>query len=219
MTWKAYHRLTDIYKYLDYLATTYPALCSVQTIGKSHGNRDLKVLKISNGDVSNKAIWINSGIHAREWISPATVTYIIDQIVENWEEQPEQIRKANWYILPVANPDGYEYTHTNDRLWRKNRKWGYCWGVDLNRNFGYKWGGKGSSRNKCSQVYAGQSAFSEPENKAVRDFLSNLAANFTLFLSFHSYGQYIIYPWSYDKVVPPDHEDLQRVADEAADVN
>lgn len=67
--------------------------------------------RISNGNAKNKAIWIDGGIHAREWISPASVTYIINDLVENWDEQPQHIRNINWYILPVHNPDGYEYTH------------------------------------------------------------------------------------------------------------
>lgn len=65
MTWIAYHRLADIHKFIDYLGTTYPDLCSVQSIGKSIENRDLKVLKISNGILSNQAFWIDGGIHAR----------------------------------------------------------------------------------------------------------------------------------------------------------
>lgn len=139
--------------------------------------------------------------------------------MENWEEQPDYVRKIDWYIIPVQNPDGYEWTHTNDRLWRKNRRRGFCRGVDLNRNYGYKWGGKGTSNNPCSEIYCGPGPFSEPETKAVRDFLASSAANFKVSLSFHSYGQYILYPWGYEKVVPPDHEDLKRVGDEAADVS
>lgn len=64
MTWTAYHRLGDIHGYLDYLAKSYPNLCSVRTIGSSIENRPLKVLRISNGNPSNKAIWIDAGIHA-----------------------------------------------------------------------------------------------------------------------------------------------------------
>lgn len=116
------------------------------------------------------------------------------------------------------NPDGYEYTHTNDRLWRKNRRRNnFCYGVDLNRNYGYKWGGQGSSNQPCSEIYTGSSAFSEPETKAVQDFLSSSAANFKASLSFHSYGQYILYPWGYDRKVPPDNADLDRVGKAGAD--
>ena len=219
MTWSAYHRLEDIYEYLDFLAKTYPDLCSVQTIGKSVEKRDLKVLRISNGNPNNKAIWMDGGIHAREWISPATVTYIVNRLVEEWEDQPEYIRNVDWYILPVINPDGYEYTHRIDRLWRKNRGGaavGRCQGVDLNRNFGYKWGGQGASRQPCAETFAGSRAFSEPETKAMKKFLENSAAKYMAYLSFHSYGQYILYPWGYDRVVPDDHADLDRVGKEAA---
>lgn len=115
------------------------------------------------------------------------------------------------------NPDGYEYTHTSDRLWRKNRRpHTFCSGVDLNRNYGYKWGGQGASRQPCAETFAGSGPFSEPETKAVQDFLTSSAANFKGSLSFHSYGQYILYPWGYDRKVPPDHADLKKVGDEGA---
>lgn len=165
-------------------------------------------------------IAINKFKFSREWISPATVTYIINEFIEDWEDQPDYIKNIDWYILPVQNPDGYEYTHIGDRYWRKNRRKTspYCYGTDLNRNYGYKWGGKGTSQNPCSEVYAGSGPFSEPETRAVRDFMSRSSANFKAFLSFHSYGQYILYPWGYENVVPPDHKDLDRVGKEAAKV-
>jgi murein tripeptide amidase MpaA len=122
---------------LDYLAQTYPDLCTVQTIGSSVQGKAIRVLKISNGNPGNKAIWMDGGIHAREWISPATVTFIINQFVSNFESEPAAVQNTDWYITPILNPDGYEYSHTRDRLWRKNRKGGgQCAGVDLNRNFG-----------------------------------------------------------------------------------
>ncbi|XP_058445495.1 carboxypeptidase B-like [Malaya genurostris] len=219
MTWNAYHRLKDIHEWMDYLAKTYPDLCSTNSIGKSFQGRDMKVIRISNGNPSNAAVWIDGGIHAREWISPATVTYIVNHLIEEWDDQPAYIRNIDWYVLPVHNPDGYEYTHKVDRLWRKSRRashFGPCAGVDLNRNYGYKWGGQGSSKQPCSEIYAGSGAFSEPETKAVYNFMQNSAAKWKGFLTFHSYGQYILYPWGYDRSVPPDHLDLKRVGDEAA---
>lgn len=103
------------------------------------------------------------------------MTYIIDYLVENSENL-----QADYYILPVANPDGYEYTFGSDRLWRKNRrqKIGDCSGVDLNRNFGYRWGGKGTSKNACHETYAGAGPFSEPETDAIRNFFEASSANF-----------------------------------------
>lgn len=109
-----------------------------------------------------------------------------------------------------------------DRLWRKNRGGvgkGRCAGVDLNRNFGYKWGGQGASRQPCSEIFAGSAAFSEPETMAQFQFMDQTAANFQGFLTFHSYGQYILYPWGYDRVVPPDYKDLDRVGIDGANVS
>lgn len=177
--------------------------------------------RISNGNPKNKAIWIDGGIHAREWISPASVTYILNELVEEWDDQPAYVQNINWYVLPVLNPDGYEYTHRVDRLWRKNRGAGSfrCSGVDLNRNYAYHWGEKGTSQRPCSEIYAGPKAFSEPETSAQKRFFDNTKENFKAFLTFHSYGQYILYPWGYDTFVPPDHEDLDRVGKLGANVS
>ena len=96
-------------------------------------------------------------------------TYLISQLVE-YPENAALTNSVDWYIMPVMNPDGkqnkkisfynsflifqlilgYEYTHTGNRLWRKTRsgKGSKCPGADPNRNFGHKWGGKGTSRDK-----------------------------------------------------------------------
>ncbi|XP_076377356.1 carboxypeptidase B isoform X1 [Megalopta genalis] len=214
MEWTSYHRLDDIHSYLHYLAETFPAVCSVVSIGNSVEGRSLKVLRISNGKPNAPALWIDGGIHAREWISPAAVTYIIDYLVDNSDSL-----EADYYILPVANPDGYEYTFTRDRLWRKNRRRAIgssCTGVDLNRNFGYRWGGKGTSKDPCREIYAGSGPFSEPETNAIRNFFEASAANFKAYLTFHSYGQFILYPWGYDRRVPPDYADLENVGRDMA---
>ncbi|KAK0093767.1 hypothetical protein PV326_012716 [Microctonus aethiopoides] len=215
MEWTRYHRLDDIYGYIDYLAETYPDICSSMAIGTSFEGRPMKLLRISNGERNAPAVWIDSGIHAREWISIASVTYIINYLVENSDDL-----KADYYILPVVNPDGYEYTFRGDRLWRKNRsspeKGGVCIGVDLNRNFGYHWGGRGTSLQPCRETYAGTGPFSEPETASIKNFFEVTNENFTVFLTFHSYGQYILYPWGYAERVPPDYADLDRVAQKSA---
>jgi murein tripeptide amidase MpaA len=68
-----------------------------------------------------------------------TALYIIHEIVEHSSEFTDILNKVNFVILPVANPDGYEFSHTSDRSWIKNRRQVSlsCFGVDLNRNFQY----------------------------------------------------------------------------------
>lgn len=70
------------------------------------------MVRIGAGSSSNPTIFIEGGIHAREWISPAFVLYLIQELVEN-ENNRNMIENVNWLIVPVLNPDGYEYTHTN----------------------------------------------------------------------------------------------------------
>lgn len=87
--------------------------------------------------------------------------------------------------------------------------------------FSYRWGGKGSGKNQCQETYGGRGAFSEPETQAIRNYITktNEKAKWRAYVSFHSYGQYILYPWGYDRVVPADYPDLERIARKASEVS
>ena len=69
----------------------------------------------SNRGTTKPVIWIDGGIHAREWISPATVTYIIHELLENAGSHVDILSEYDFYVMPLVNPDGYEYSRTNDR--------------------------------------------------------------------------------------------------------
>ncbi|GBP50449.1 Carboxypeptidase B [Eumeta japonica] len=208
MNWKRYHRLDVVYSFLDELERDYPAICTVTVIGKTVEGRDIKMLKISNSDARNTAVWLDASIHPREWITTAVLTYIADILAKNFFQLPRSITNKDWYIVPVLNPDGYEYTHFHDRMWRKNRAhYGDSFGVDLNRNFSHNWGKngeEGSSDDPSSVFYRGPAPFSEPESVAVRDTILFSSTPFKVFLSFHSYFQLIIFPWG-DKPEPCPH--------------
>merc|ERR1719175_480381 len=119
MTWDAYHPLEDMYSYLDYLEETYDFV-TTEVIGQSYEQRDMRVISICRGGCGNKpAIWIDGGIHAREWISPATTLWTIDEVLSD----EYMMDKLDWYFLPVVNPDGYTFTHEHTRLWRKTRSY------------------------------------------------------------------------------------------------
>nr|XP_012226656.1 PREDICTED: zinc carboxypeptidase A 1-like [Linepithema humile] len=159
----SYHTLEEIYKNLDDLARQYPD--KVQTIvgGKSYEGRIIKGVKISF-KANNPGIFIEGGIHAREWISPATVMYILHQLLTSKDPDVRALAESHdWYIFPSFNPDGYSYTHTTNRLWRKTRKPYslFCIGADPNRNWSYKWVRKGITGIPCSPTYAGSEPFSD----------------------------------------------------------
>eukprot|EP00090_Calanus_glacialis_P010672 TRINITY_DN19117_c1_g1_i1.p1 TRINITY_DN19117_c1_g1~~TRINITY_DN19117_c1_g1_i1.p1 ORF type:complete len:281 (-),score=64.59 TRINITY_DN19117_c1_g1_i1:14-856(-) len=196
------------------MASEHKGKATLINIGRTSQGNDLKVIQVGSGGRGKPAIFIDGGIHAREWISPATVTFILKDFLENAGKYSRILSKVDLYFLPLANPDGYEFSRQSDRLWRKNRSHsdrGKCAGVDLNRNFGYKWGGKGSSNNQCSETYRGPRPFSEPESRAMRDFILARRGNIRMYITFHSYGQMILYPWGYDSVDARDSAELHRM--------
>uniref|UniRef100_A0A0K2UYJ2 Peptidase M14 domain-containing protein n=2 Tax=Lepeophtheirus salmonis TaxID=72036 RepID=A0A0K2UYJ2_LEPSM len=116
--------------------------------------------------------------------------------------------------MPLVNPDGYEFTRTTNRLWRKNRapppSGSGCYGVDLNRNWNVSGYGVGASDNPCSEIYKGPYPDSEPEVKAAKELLSTLK-DIHFYLGFHSYGSYILTPFGYTTDLPKDNERITRV--------
>ena len=155
-------------------------------------------------NLENTVSKILKGIHAREWISYSVATYLIRQLVD--PDNKRYLDSFMFHIVPCANPDGYEHTRTTDRYWRKNRRENRdCYGVDLNRNFGYKWGDSGVSFDPCSNVYAGPAPFSEPETLALKEYFDSLYPVPIMTLSLHSFGQWLIYPYAYKNGTYPEN--------------
>lgn len=83
-------------------------------IGTTAEGRDILGLTISSGGNGQRpAVFIEAGIHAREWIAPSVALYLLNQLVENYDSNKDLVDSLDWFIVPVTNPDGYEYTHTN----------------------------------------------------------------------------------------------------------
>jgi murein tripeptide amidase MpaA len=209
--WFAEYRDNDeVNAYLDRLAARHPDLARVRLLGRSGEGRPIRAIEITNG--GTLAIAIDGGQHAREWISVMVPVCIADRLARGYERDA-RIRRvvdaARFFIVPVVNPDGYHYTWTTDRYWRKNRRGGH--GVDLNRNYSVGWGEAGSSDDPESPNYRGEHPFSEPETQAVRTLFERevIAAH----VDFHSFSQVIVYPWSHRRAEPPDRDKLAAIAD------
>ncbi|KAK5642003.1 hypothetical protein RI129_008170 [Pyrocoelia pectoralis] len=185
----------------------------MEDFGVSYERRRLVLLKIVNfGRIIKPLIFIEAGIHAREWVAPAQALFIIHQLLEV-PDNKELIEKVDWIVIPLVNPDGYEYSHSVDRMWRKNRAKGKtCDGVDLNRNFDFHWSQHGSSDYECSSTYAGVSAFSEPESLALSAVIKRYASRTKLYLSIHTAEQCILFPWGYTMEVAENDLELRQLA-------
>eukprot|EP00001_Collodictyon_triciliatum_P049862 08913_2 len=208
-----YHPLNEIEAYLRNLQAVNSDISSIFTLGnKTHEGRTLIGIKISMNGREKKSVWFHGGQHAREWISPSTVMYITEQLLTDIRTSPA-LAAIDWYILPVMNADGYSYTWTNDRMWRKNRRNnGATYGVDLNRNWDYQFGGVGSSGTPASDTYRGPFAFSEPESDAIARFIATIP-NLRVFVDWHSYSQYILRPWAAKADNPVDESAMQILGD------
>lgn len=206
-----YHPIDEINQQLDNLAAQYPGLAEVFVLpNATHEGRDVHGIRVTGrgSRAVRPAVLINGCQHAREWISPATVMYVLTHLLEDYASDPAVRRIVDgteFIIIPVVNPDGYVHTWTTYRLWRKNRRdnGGGVFGVDLNRNWGYQWGGEGASTDPRSDLYRGPARFSEPEDVAVRD-LVNGNPRIAAHIDFHSYGQLLLYPWAYTPSPSPD---------------
>lgn len=138
LTWYRYHPYKDIQSYYDYLKRKFPKYTELIQLGWTYEGRPLTIVKVSHPRVNdatkllkehrsglNKpAIVIQSGLEAHEWLPIACSTYILDKLVSNIEGNDtlgEMIRKVDWYIMPVVNPDGYDFSIHYDRLWQKTR--------------------------------------------------------------------------------------------------
>jgi hypothetical protein len=215
----AYLRYADQVSWIQSAASA-SSIASTFNIGRSYGGRDMIGIAINPSRTDLPTIWIDSNIHAREWISSATVLYIIDQILTGTSADAARMRNNyRWYILPNANPDGYEYSWTNDRQWRKTRSpnsGSVCVGTDPNRNWDENWGGPGSSTSPCSDTYAGPAAFSEVENRNIRDFITTIASRTNVAITIHCYSNYWLVPWGGYSYKPSDYNELMRVGNLAA---
>jgi len=245
-SYPCYRTVEETQAAMNAIAGAHPTLATVIDIGDSwdkitpntpsgadRPGYDLLVLKLTNSAIPGPkpAFFLMGGIHAREYTTSETVMRFAEELVNGYGTDPD----ATWlldnhelHILPHTNPDG-----------RKQAEQGYyqrksrdpvgatsCanpptssnqYGVDLNRNYSFKYGGASTSTNKCDQVYRGPAADSEPETTAVERYLASVfpdqrgpldtdpapATATGLLITLHSYAQLVLYPWGYGTTLAP----------------
>uniref|UniRef100_UPI0037E892B1 carboxypeptidase O-like n=1 Tax=Semicossyphus pulcher TaxID=241346 RepID=UPI0037E892B1 len=222
-----YHPMPEISDWMAQIVKDNPDLVTIMEYGQTYEKRTISLLKIGvNTGEKKKAIWMDCGIHAREWIAPAFCQYFVKQILDAYKKDPkmgEMMKNMDFYVTPVLNMDGYIFSWKNDstRLWRKNRSPGpagcECYGTDLNRNFNANWGTIGVSFDCCSQTYCGRQPASEPEAQAVTYFVGTRKEDFLCFLTIHSYGQLLLLPYGHPNYTAPNYNELMEVGSAAAE--
>lgn len=227
-----YHTYDEVAAELLALAEAHPNLCQRVSLGQSYEGREIWALKISKNvdseDTSTRPGIVLTGCHhAREWMSMEAPLYVAHQLVEGYatdDNIKRRVDSAEIWVVPLVNPDGYEYSRTQDNWWRKNRRPAtnvFCdtqnptmgMGVDLNRNYADGNAANGwiyrpaddapcstsddhgaTSDNPTSDTYRGPYGASELETQALLNLELN-HPNIKGIIDHHGYGRMILYPW------------------------
>ncbi|MFG1812147.1 M14 family zinc carboxypeptidase [Kribbella sp. NPDC049174] len=216
------------------VARNNPSLVKLVVLGRTHQGRELIALKVTQGapgirDGARPAVLYSSLQHAREWISLEVNRRLLHHFVDRFRANDTAIKNLLkstelWFVV-AANPDGYQYTFTNERLWRKNLRDNNVDGqitavdgVDPNRNFDEHWGydNEGSSPDPFSETYRGPAPASEPETRAMAGLIDRIKPKFQSNL--HSFGQWLLYPQGW-QVGTPDADNPLYVAMGGTDAN
>ena len=187
-----YHSYDEAAALFRELAERRPDLFAVEVIGQTWEKRDIIAVTISqNVEQAHEkpALFYTGTIHAREWIGLELAigfAQYVDRNIAYDHDVRQVLADAAIYMVPCANPDGFEYSRNHFSFWRKNRRQNAdgSYGVDLNRNFPI---GFVKSKNPASNVYGGPEPFSEPETRALRDFVES-HPNIAIALDYHSQG-------------------------------
>ena len=236
-----YHTYTEVAADVAAVAAAHPDIVERFSIGKSYGGRELWAAKISDNvavDENEPEVLFDGGTHADEHMGVEMSLRILHWLADGYGTVPRITNIVNsreiWIVF-LVNPDGAEHDIAGGKFhyWRKNRQptpGTSSIGTDLNRNFGYRWGGGGrTSGNPRAITYRGPKAFSAPETRAMRDFLASRVVNgrqqIRAAISFHESGRLILWPYGYTKANIPsdmtadDHAALKSIAKHMAASN
>jgi hypothetical protein len=188
-------------------------------IGDTLEGRDILAIRMTQGarglpEGKRPAVLYQGTTHAREWISTEVAMRLLKwYVAERRAGNPDiksLLETTELWFVPVVNPDGYEYTFTDERLWRKNLRDNdgngiidNSDGVDLNRNYPEHWNydEEGSSSQFSSQTYRGTAPGSEPESTADMNLVENMG-DFRFAISYHSFGQLLLYTQGWQTLTP-----------------
>ncbi len=208
--WYGIYRTPDEFAdRLEKIKAINPAIVRSSQIGESIEGRPVEAYRVTgvgSGDDKPALVFIG-GTHAREWVAHMASMYTLEHLVRGYGHDADTTRlldNLEFIFIPLLNPDGVAWSHSNQAMWRKNRRGdgtGAVWGVDNNRNYSVGWG-IGVDRHPGGQTYPGEFEFSEPENLSLRDFLIPIKDRVAAVVDVHAYGGVLYAPYSYEGRLP-----------------
>lgn len=215
---------------LKTLAAKYPNLTHLSQIGTSLQGRPIWALMISttpnlqDSKMYQKPSIIFDGTHhAREIMTPEIVLDIAHRLLEanQMGSRGAATMISNWniWVVPMLNVDGNNIVWTEDHMWRKNARSdkSKTFGVDINRNYPYKWGAcNGSSGSTWADNYRGSTLASEPETQALMKLGQFVQP--TGSLSYHSFGELVLYPYGCEGFLSDENQLLSKIGGELASI-
>ncbi len=229
-----FYTYEELLSILDDMHNKFPELISEkEAIGEfqTYEGREIFALEISDNpgiDEGEPSSLYTAIHHAREPNSLTQTIYFMWYLLENYETDPlikEIIDNTSLHFIPCVNPDGYIFNEQNEPngggFWRKNRRdnGDGTFGVDLNRNYGFQWGinDVGSSPDPNSETYRGEAPFSEAETQAVKFYCEQ--HSFKMAMNYHTFGNALIYPWSFNDSPTPENDFFQAMAEDMTKFN
>jgi len=203
--------------YFSQIEQNFPEFVKRFPIGQTYEGREIVAFTVTSTIGSNKPeIYLQGCVHAREWLAPTNVLWTMTAMLNGYGTDTDAtllLDSIQWTIVPLVNVDGYIYTWTNSRYWRKNRRLnsGGSYGVDLNRNWGpaSTWCTQGSSTSPSSDTYCGTAPFSESESRSPSDYIKTRGSLMKAGIDFHTYGPLLLWPWQYSYNRVPDYTMFQ----------
>src|SRR3990170_3827313 len=207
--WRSWDEPGGFRDQMHEIARENPQIAKLVNLGTTIQGREILALKLTQGargqqDGSRPAVLYSALQHAREWIAGEVDRRLMNYFVDRWRANDREIRKllqtTELWFVPVANPDGYQFTFDEERLWRKNLRDNngdgeitVGDGIDLNRNFPnhFKYDEEGSSSIASSETYRGTGPVSEPETEALKGLLDRIGFEFQV--NYHSVGEWLLY--------------------------
>ena len=227
--YEGFHTYAEMVADIHAVAAAHPDIVALTSIGNSYRGRTLWAAKVSDNVATDEAepeVLYDGLHHSDEHMGLEMTLAILHWLADGYGSDTRITNIVNarevWIVFAV-NPDGAEFDISGGRFhhWRKNRQPNEgttAIGTDLNRNYGYRWGGGGkTSTNPRAITYRGPRAFSAPETRAFRDFLASRVVDgrqqIRAAITFHEYGRLVMWPYGYTKAdLPGDMTAQDRAA-------